>query len=362
VQLLVLHCPTGHLSAVAAGIAAGRLPADAPPSVASLRGYFREVLRHRRYGRINHVPMAAGAGEDTDPCSGSILVMARGVSRAVIDTALGQLQRLTGGYLEVRSGPAIRLDGKAAGYGGLPSPAGPQRDLALELALRAARGATNAGLPALADHAGAVAARRCYGLLARRAALLPTCAGAAPGSAAAASANGREEHLPPRAVYHCFGATHSSIAAAAVHTGMLPAGHRLHASDIQRIPGFDARASSDIGRAVFIQRDDQGQEVFAVGFDGARGILTRAYVDLLQLAPPESPPLVLANTLSHVSILVRIGGYLSRRLRLVGPGRALATEGIARSMPRLSAVVANTKAEMARLRQARLAEKDAGYA
>jgi hypothetical protein len=389
VQHILLHCPTGHLSAAVAGIAAGELPLSRP-SAASLRGFYARALSRRKYGQINQVPPAPAGGSDgaqaprpiagdsdgaqvpPAPAGGSdgaqaprpfvpILVMGRGKAGGVIDTALGQIGRVTAGRLAVRAGPALRLGSSPAGIGGLPAPAREQPPSArLRAALLIAQAATCLGWAGLADWAGASAAQACYGELVGRARLLPVVAwrwgpardgdpgrSASPSGAPAAGSRERQ----PRALYHCFGATHSSLVAASLHTGALPLRGSLDAAAICGVPGFDARASSDIGRAVYMGDDEDGWPVFVIGFDGARTILTRAFAEILTLMPPDGPPVVLADTLSCVSPLVKVGGYLSRRLRLIWPGRRLAARGIACSAHRLRAVVADTRRKM-RQRQA----------
>jgi hypothetical protein len=114
--------------------------------------------------------------------------------------------------------------------------------------------------------------------------------------------------------------------------------------EVLGVPSFDRRASADIGHAFFIGTDERGCEAFAIGFNGARGVLTRAALDLLEVMGPGPRRVLLADTLSSVHPLVRLGGYLSRRWHLVAIGRRLAAYGIVASAHRLQGVVADARA------------------
>lgn len=342
---MLLHCPTGHLSAVVAGIASGELPSGPPPAPSVLRAFFARFLRRRRYGQVEQIP--AGTG-------GPVLVLSRGWAGPVVDAALGQVVRLTGGSLVVRPGPAIRLSRSPAGFGGLPAPM-PVRPapLGLRVLLRVAALALGLGWRGPSDYAGALASRRCYRDLAQRARLLPgssplPAGGAAPAPAPAQAQAPALAVGPPRAVYHCFGATHSSLVAASLHAGKLPAQGRLSPQDICRVPGFDARTPADIGRAVYVGEGGGGQPVFAIGLGPARRALAMALAGTLRYSPPGGPQVVLADALSCVSPLVKLGGYLSRRLHLVTVGRYLAARGISHSTGGLRRTVEGVRDQMTR--------------
>lgn len=269
----------------------------------------------------------------------SILCLARGGAGPVVETVLRQVARVAGCSSRLWVQPALRAAGARPGDGQSPLPPCPAPDPVLAAAALAARVLTHLGLYGVADAIMTGAVRRSWPDLRARAALLP--------GASLPSILSPSEQLPGpepgRVLYHCFGATHSSVVGAAIHCGILRRGGPVTSLEVATVPGFDRRASSDIGHAFYVGRDERGCEAFAIGFDGARGILTRASLDLLELMGPCPRHVLPADTLSVVSPLVRIGGYLSRRWSVVTIGRRIAAVGIAASARDLQAVVADAR-------------------
>lgn len=168
----------------------------------------------------------------------------------------------------------------------------------------------------------------------------------APGRVEVLLPGGRPAPAPPRAepasdgtrcvVYHCFGGAHTSVVAGAIHLGLLPA--RPSWRQIATFPLFDRTPTRDRGLPLYLGTDDRGQRVYAMG----RGRDTRAtalILDGLLHALRLDGRVTQHDTLACAGPLTKLGGYLSRRLGLVRPGRALAALGVARDVPRLLRVV-----------------------
>jgi hypothetical protein len=202
-------------------------------------------------------------------------------------------------------------------------------------------------LRGVADEVMAALVRRRYGELTARAANLPGRSLRRRRIHSASSPSGGDV----RVVYHCFGAAHSSVAAAAIHCGRLAPEGPVRLWDVLSVPGFDQRGGKDIGAAFYVDCDGNGSDVFVIGFNGVREMITRAVIGLLARLPEGGRHVVLAETLPLVSALAKIGGYTSRRLGLVRLGRPLAAAGIVLSIPALRRIVASTQAETERLWQ-----------
>lgn len=141
--------------------------------------------------------------------------------------------------------------------------------------------------------------------------------------------------------YCCFGGAHSSPVAAAIHLGLL-AVHRLPTpEEIMQIPLYDR--NDEPGILHYIGTDELANEIYVLGRNGHPEIVEKALVSGYELGGGAREELELVNTLRCVNVQMRIGGYLSRRLRLISIGRPLVLKGTIRAFPCLVAVVKQVK-------------------
>ncbi|SMB98312.1 Protein of unknown function [Thermanaeromonas toyohensis ToBE] len=140
-------------------------------------------------------------------------------------------------------------------------------------------------------------------------------------------------------IYHCFGGTHSSIVAAALHLGWLPREHLPSAAEIQAIPYFDQRRRGEEGEIKFLGRDSYGHEIYAVGKRGMGTLLENFLYDLAEALKLPRGELLLLDTTPLVNCWMALGGFLSRRLGLTFLGRPLVTWGVKRAYPSLVSLV-----------------------
>lgn len=140
-----------------------------------------------------------------------------------------------------------------------------------------------------------------------------------------------------RIIYHCYGGAHSSVAAAAIHLGLLPL-PKPSREAIRAIPFFDQHTHLDQGRLFFYGTDARGNEVFVLGRAGAAAILERTIRFAFKLAG-EGEEILFVNTIPAVNVWMRVGGFLSRRLGWVGVGRPLVTLGTELAVPKLASLV-----------------------
>ncbi|MCR4398148.1 MAG: DUF3189 family protein [Firmicutes bacterium] len=129
--------------------------------------------------------------------------------------------------------------------------------------------------------------------------------------------------------YHCYGSAHSSVVVASIHLGFLPAGRVPSVREICALRWFDRVRHREIGEPHMLGVDESGVGVFVVGL-GPRASPSRRFLeDLIRLCGL-SRRIVLVDCLHLAGTLVRIGGFMSRRLGVTGPGRVLAATGIRR--------------------------------
>lgn len=128
--------------------------------------------------------------------------------------------------------------------------------------------------------------------------------------------------------YFCFGSAHSSVTAANIHLGRLPLEGRPSVRAIMYQPCFDRFPHSRLGQATQMGRDEQGHEIYVIGLASGKLALAQALRDYLLSQGVAQEAVQFVDTLRHAHPLMRIGGYASRRLGLVFPGRWLAAVGV----------------------------------
>ncbi len=146
-------------------------------------------------------------------------------------------------------------------------------------------------------------------------------------------------------IYCCFGGAHSSPVAAAIHLGILPADRLPTRQELLQLPLFDRNDQQ--GTLHYMGKDERGHEVYVLGRGRGGKIAETTLINGYNLAGGQADrELVIVDTLKCVNLIMRIGGYLSRRLRLVFLGRPLVLVGTQRAFRCLVAVVEAVKAEV----------------
>lgn len=128
--------------------------------------------------------------------------------------------------------------------------------------------------------------------------------------------------------YNCYGSAHSSVLAAAIHTGMLSTDELPSNAEILHLPHYDKTSNEEIGLPFFFGYDELGNEVFIIGMGGQRDVVKKSIQSFLKDSGVPQTSYVIINTLSYVNWWTRIGGFLSRRLGVVKIGRPLTVFGL----------------------------------
>ena len=130
-------------------------------------------------------------------------------------------------------------------------------------------------------------------------------------------------------IYHCFGGSHSSVTASAIHAGILPEERLATSFELLSIPYFDSQISLDHGRIRFVGWDEKGAEIYLASKRGLGKDYERIMSHILRLADNSSDheQIVFINTMPVVNLFMVIGGYLSRRLGSCILGRTIVAYG-----------------------------------
>lgn len=143
-------------------------------------------------------------------------------------------------------------------------------------------------------------------------------------------------------IYHCFGGSHSSVTAAALHLGLLPK-HRLPTYDeLMSLPYFDKTNDDDFGSIRFMGIDEFGNDVYVLGKKSLGDRFTRILTGVAGLLGCQDKVLVV-NTMNQVNWSMKLGGFTSRRLGIVFLGRPVVTRGTQSAFYHLLNTVETTK-------------------
>ena len=147
-------------------------------------------------------------------------------------------------------------------------------------------------------------------------------------------------------IYHCFGGAHSSVIAAAIHLNQLSATEKPQPQDILKCAYFDEVPTEKQGIIHYLGQDEKGNEIYNMGCGRAGAIMERALPGILKIYGESSDDLYMVDTLGCVNFPMRLGGYISRRLRLVNIGRPLVLKGSIMAYPSLVNLVAKVKQDI----------------
>ncbi len=117
-------------------------------------------------------------------------------------------------------------------------------------------------------------------------------------------------------IYNCFGGTHSSSLASAVHLNKLPQDRIPTKDEILNTDYFNKLSYKDMGRIIYRGTDEEGNKVFSVG-RGTSRVLLPCLKNLITMLHNEcglNEKIVLSNMTPTVTFPMTVGGFLSRGL------------------------------------------------
>lgn len=149
-----------------------------------------------------------------------------------------------------------------------------------------------------------------------------------------------------KVLYHCYGGTHSSILAAAMHTGMLAPNEVPTPDRLLSLPLYDQQDDNDYGRIHYYGRDPAGgYPVYVVG-RRKHGAETEMVVAALHSAFGLREVLKVVDPTPTLNPAMQLGGFLSRAVGLRSVGRLLVTWGSRMAYPKVTALVDEVRKEV----------------
>lgn len=144
-------------------------------------------------------------------------------------------------------------------------------------------------------------------------------------------------------IYHCVGGAHSSVIASAIHLGMLPRTRVATNSEILSIPYYDNITREHYGRIIHRGIDEYGNNIYTLSRQFSGSLIIRALGDLSVILTGNENNVIFVNVSPAVNASMKIGGFLSRRLRLIWPGRPIVLWGSRRAYMDIVNIVLNIK-------------------
>ena len=154
-----------------------------------------------------------------------------------------------------------------------------------------------------------------------------------------------------KVIYHCYGGAHSSVIAAAIHLNQMNPEEKPSPHDLLKCAYFDEVPQEKLGVIHFLGEDEEGHQIYNMGCGASGAIVERALPDILKIYGESAHDLYMVDTLKCVNSLMRLGGYISRRLKLVPLGRPLVLKGSIMAYPRLAGLVARVKEDLSQRQQ-----------
>ena len=95
-------------------------------------------------------------------------------------------------------------------------------------------------------------------------------------------------------------------------------------------------------------RDEQGNDIYILGCRNCGPMVEKTTKEMNRLLGIDKNEVVMINTTPCLNIIIKMGGFLSRRLGLSGTGRILLHRGIRLAFHKLKELVWNVKQKLDR--------------
>lgn len=141
-------------------------------------------------------------------------------------------------------------------------------------------------------------------------------------------------------VYYDYGGSHTSVLAGLLHVNRLDPHVIPGGDELMELSFFDKTTDDSFGCLHHLGQDDQGNQVFALGTRYSKS--GPALQGLSELMGFEED-VYFADTMPHVTTILRLGGWLSRSARYPHWGRPLVFAGARDAYSGLASLVEQVK-------------------
>ena len=153
-----------------------------------------------------------------------------------------------------------------------------------------------------------------------------------------------------KVIYHCYGGSHSSVTAAALHLGMLNKGKLPAPEDLMALPYYDKTNDSDFGSIRYMGSDENGNDVYVMGKKSLGDRFSKILMGVAEILKKDDQ-LIVVNCMHHVNWSMKLGGFTSRRLNLTYLGRPVVSWGTKKAFAQLVNLVEITRLRILRVTQ-----------
>jgi len=147
-------------------------------------------------------------------------------------------------------------------------------------------------------------------------------------------------------IYNDYAGTHTTSLAAAYHLKQLPQSERkLTSEEILNVKYFNRLTKEDYGKLIFHGTDEDGNSVYTIGRKKNKFVVValKEWTFILQNKFHFNEKIILSNTSPTVPILMSIGGFLSKGLKIDALGVPLLVKGAEQCCDNIYRLVENTK-------------------
>lgn len=130
-------------------------------------------------------------------------------------------------------------------------------------------------------------------------------------------------------IYNCYGGTHSSVLASAIHLKKLPVDRIPKKEEILALEYFNKLTYKDMGRLIFHGSDIEGNRIYTIGRGTSKALLPAMRNLAVTLCRDNgiNEKILFVNCSPTVHPLMTLGGFFSRGLRIDFIGVPLLTGG-----------------------------------
>ena len=142
--------------------------------------------------------------------------------------------------------------------------------------------------------------------------------------------------------YHCYGGAHTSVTCASIHLKYLPDDRIPEMYEFKAIPFYDKMENKELGKPVFMGKDDMGWDIYVIGMKDGKNVVIPAIKSYLNFNGISRPEILFVGALVQLHPVTAMGGIISEAG--IARHRGLMTIwGIRRSYPHFVELVSRVK-------------------